>query len=266
MNITKRFKLFFSVFALITCMLFASGSVFADEISPEDYAEYYQEEETTAFTMNKENAEQLFGYLIENQLAQYLNCTHEELMYISEASNDSFGMYEGLATALGEKGLGSYKAYKYDSFSTGEDGTYSISGIINFEKGDIKLTIELKNFDTIGPQLTGCEYEALEAEGEGPDMMAATANTLMGMGTVFLVLIFISLIISLFGFIPNILNKSKKKKETVDVVKTETLVATTEVVEETDNLELVAVIAAAIAASENTSTDSFVVRSIRRRF
>jgi Na+-transporting methylmalonyl-CoA/oxaloacetate decarboxylase gamma subunit len=32
-----------------------------------------------------------------------------------------------------------------------------------------------------------------------------------------------------------------------------------------DDKELIAVIAAAIAASENTSTDSFVVRSIRRR-
>ena len=35
--------------------------------------------------------------------------------------------------------------------------------------------------------------------------------------------------------------------------------------DETDDTELVAVIAAAIAASENTSTDAFVVRSIRKR-
>ena len=34
---------------------------------------------------------------------------------------------------------------------------------------------------------------------------------------------------------------------------------------EEDDSELIAVIAAAIAASEQTSTDSFVVRSIRRR-
>ena len=37
--------------------------------------------------------------------------------------------------------------------------------------------------------------------------------------------------------------------------------------EQSDNLELVAVIAAAIAASEGAaSTDGYVVRSIRRRF
>lgn len=39
----------------------------------------------------------------------------------------------------------------------------------------------------------------------------------------------------------------------------------TVVVDETDDLELVAVITAAIAASEGTSTDDFVVRSIKRR-
>ena len=36
-------------------------------------------------------------------------------------------------------------------------------------------------------------------------------------------------------------------------------------VDETDDLELIAVITAAIAAQEGTSTDGFVVRSIRRR-
>ena len=35
-------------------------------------------------------------------------------------------------------------------------------------------------------------------------------------------------------------------------------------VQEADNSELIAVIAAAIAASEGTSTDGFVVRSIRK--
>ena len=37
------------------------------------------------------------------------------------------------------------------------------------------------------------------------------------------------------------------------------------VIEETDDLELIAVITAAIAAQEGTSSDSFVVRSIKRR-
>ena len=38
-----------------------------------------------------------------------------------------------------------------------------------------------------------------------------------------------------------------------------------EIVEEVDDLELIAVISAAIAASEQAPADGFVVRSIRRR-
>ncbi len=91
-------------------------------------------------------------------------------------------------------------------------------------------------------------------------------NTLLGMGTVFVVLILISLIISLFGFIPKIQAKLSKK-EKVNVVKPAAPVPAPVVVEEelSDDLELVAVIAAAVAASEGaSSTDGFVVRSIRR--
>jgi len=60
-------------------------------------------------------------------------------------------------------------------------------------------------------------------------------------------------------------NKNNKKSEEVSTTKAES--PEVPVVEEnlSDDLELVAVIAAAIAAAEGTSTDSFVVRSIRRR-
>ena len=101
-------------------------------------------------------------------------------------------------------------------------------------------------------------------------MASALSNTIMGMGTVFAVLIFISLIISCFIFIPKITEARERKKagktDNVAESNVKTDVAVTPQSEKlTDNLELIAVISAAIAASENTSTDSFVVRSIRRR-
>ena len=102
----------------------------------------------------------------------------------------------------------------------------------------------------------------------GEILQKAGLNTILGMGTVFAVLIFIAFIISLFKYISVIEDalKNKKNKKTDDVVaKTETSEETVEAVEVCDDLELVAVIAAAIAAAEGTSTDSFVVRSIRRR-
>lgn len=94
----------------------------------------------------------------------------------------------------------------------------------------------------------------------------ALMNTLIGMGTVFLVLIFISFIISLFKYI----NKTDTKKAVVAEVPT--LIPPAPVIEETEELEeelvddteLVAVITAAIAAYAGTSSEGFQVRSIKR--
>ena len=102
----------------------------------------------------------------------------------------------------------------------------------------------------------------------GEMMINAALNTLIGMGTVFVVLILISLLISLFGIIPKIQAAMSKKKANVQEKAVDNAVAQIiENEEQSDNLELVAVIAAAIAASEGAaSTDGYVVRSIRRRF
>ena len=91
----------------------------------------------------------------------------------------------------------------------------------------------------------------------------AGLNTLLGMGTVFEVLIFISIVISLFKFIPS--SGGSKKAAAQPAPAKAPLAPVVEEVEETDDLELIAVISAAIAAAEGTSTDGFIVRSIRRR-
>ena len=104
----------------------------------------------------------------------------------------------------------------------------------------------------------------------GESMERAGVNTLIGMGSVFIMLIVIAIIISLLKFVPMILDGLKgkpveKTEESLDktiagIVERE---EAQEIVE--DDTELVAVIAAAIAASEGAaSTEGFVVRSIRR--
>lgn len=99
-------------------------------------------------------------------------------------------------------------------------------------------------------------------------------NTLLGMGTVFVVLIFISIIISLFGVIHNILEKKEKKKqEAAKTVQTQPAAPAVPAAQPTaaDDSELVAVIAAAIAASMTETTgqvvsaDGLVIRSIKKR-
>ena len=95
-------------------------------------------------------------------------------------------------------------------------------------------------------------------------------NTLLGMGTVFSVLILIAFIISLFKFI-NMFETMAKEKEANKIKaenakEIEKIDSTPAVVEtQTDDNELIAVIAAAIAASEGSADPgSFVVRSIRK--
>lgn len=110
----------------------------------------------------------------------------------------------------------------------------------------------------------------------GESMEKAALNTLLGMGTVFVILILICFIISSFKLISVFENRKKNKANDKAAEKTEAQVtapvaapapATTPAQEENlvDDLELVAVIAAAIAASEGrTTTDGLVVRSIRK--
>ena len=105
----------------------------------------------------------------------------------------------------------------------------------------------------------------------GEVMTKAALNTLMGMGTVFAVLILIIALISSFALIPKIQAAFSGKKEEKTVVETKVvqqIVKNEEVAYEdvTDDAELVAVIAAAIAAYEGSgSASGYVVRSLKRR-
>ena len=94
----------------------------------------------------------------------------------------------------------------------------------------------------------------------GETMKKAGLNTVMGIGTVFCMLIIICLIITCFG----LFGTGKKKESSVSNDAVVTQIAAREEQEE-DDTELVAVISAAIAAATGASTDAFVVRSIKRR-
>lgn len=104
----------------------------------------------------------------------------------------------------------------------------------------------------------------LNVNAEFGELMAKAAlNTLLGMGTVFSVLILIMLIISAFGYIPKPQSDQPVKKAPVPA-KVEAPVVE-ETAEEADDYALVAVIAAAVAAyTGQTTTDGFVVRSIKK--
>ena len=99
----------------------------------------------------------------------------------------------------------------------------------------------------------------------GELMKQAALNTLLGMGTTFVILILLALIISLFQYIPKIQAMFEKKAETPAAAPAAAAVQSAAEAPVADDTELIAVIAAAIAASEGmTSTDGFVVRSVRK--
>ena len=144
-----------------------------------------------------------------------------------------------------------------------KDGSYMLTLSCKFENRDAVCIFTLdKNGNplsvTIDPQYS-----------MGEKMTQAGQNTLLGVGTVFVMLVFLCFVISLMKYIPGFVESFGKKKAAPEEVRVPAAPAATvipEAVEEevVDDGELIAVIAAAIAASENTSTDSFVVRSIRK--
>ncbi len=146
----------------------------------------------------------------------------------------------------------------------------------DYVSGDINVTTDLKcekrdatvtaifEYDADNDNkitLTDISFDAKYSVGE--KLAQAGSNTAIGMGTVFAVLIFIFLVISCFNLFPKVQKVIKRKKKMDKGPRSFDTVQKSK--EETDDDELVAVITAAISATTKKSTDSFVVRSIKRR-
>ena len=138
--------------------------------------------------------------------------------------------------------------------------------MFNFENREVVFQLVYNYHDM---EMTGVTINPVYSFGE--KMATAGLNTVICMSIVFAVLIFISLLISCFKIFPYLEEQKKVKAAAAKAAKTENNVVTQieqreeQEQELADDTELVAVIAAAIAAYEGTSTDGFVVRSIRRR-
>lgn len=163
--------------------------------------------------------------------------------------------------------LGGYVSF--DDIAVESDGeTITCTVDAQFEKHDAEVEILM---DQVG-LLTG-DQNALTSMTFNVDypvgtlMKDAAKNFVIGLATVFIMLIFLTFVISLFGVVAGAASKkaaahAEKKEQTPAPAPVPVPAAEEEDV--TDDAELVAVIAAAIAAAENTSTDGFVVRSIKK--
>ena len=150
------------------------------------------------------------------------------------------------------------------------DEGYIARANVVFAERDMEFSI-MTNED--GTEILGISFSPEYSLGE--KMTKAGMNTIMGMGVVFAVLVFIAWVISLFKYISVFEKKMKEKAAAKTAAPAPAAVpapaAAPAPVEEpavedvSDDTELIAVIAAAIAAAEGkTSTNGLVVRSIKR--
>lgn len=163
---------------------------------------------------------------------------------------------------------GGYVSYDAESFTITKSGkTLTTDLMLKFENRDVVFQL-VYNYHNM--ELTGVTINPVYSFGE--KMATAGLNTLICMSIVFAVLIFISLLISCFKIFPYLEEQKRAKAAAAakaaqadNSVVTQIEQREEQEQEYVDDTELVAVIAAAIAAYEGTSTDGFVVRSIRRR-
>ena len=232
-------KKFLLVLGMIAC-IFGLTACQKEEVITENYG--VTEEQAAEY--GKGLIETINDIVLYQEMEQYAS---EEVIYAA---------LENYASAL--KDMGDYQSV--DRYTvTYDDGIIidlEVSGSLRDATVQIILDEELL--------LVGISTNVVYSFGE---MMAkAGLNTLMGMGTVFMVLILISLLISSFSLISSFQKKKDKKAQNSVSAADKAIEQIIEKEELNDNLELAAVIAAAVAAYEGAaSSDGYVVRSIKRR-
>lgn len=226
--------------------------------------------------------------------AQTLAASDEQLIiqkHLSEAQGDaaSAEIYQSQLDARLE--MGGLKAVDLEDASAVllEDGSYTIIIPVTFDEGEMLYLMNL-NMATQEIRAQFADSSAMDVEDSSISglLQSASVNTAVGMGTVFVVLIFISLIIYCFKYLHQWEEgkkgaEAKKASASASAAaksapaaapssaaapagdKDEELAAVmAAAVAASEDEDLVAVITAAIAAYEGTSSNGLVVRSIRR--
>ena len=237
-KITKKLM---AVLLAIVCMASLAACGSKVEVSPVDEA-------TQSYLVGQ----------MESLLSTLGGMSAEELKMYEEV-DDTFTVaavtnFEGVMEELG-----AYKGIESTEIEVDEK-EYTVTSLVQYEQraAIVTLTLEFKSQSFTPMSIT---FDAQYSMGE--TLQRAGLNTLMGVGIVFCVLLFLCFLISLFKYVSKLSGEDKKEQKKAPAPAAPVVTAAAPA-DETDDLELVAVIAAAIAAAENTSTDSFVVRSIKK--
>lgn len=207
----------------------------------------------------------------EEEAANYKAAAESLISQIAGFSDEDIELYLAQNDEFTTNVLESWKSVKdelgaYSSIVSQDverDGnTVTVTTVAQFEKAkaDVVMILDLQQ-----QAYTSMTYNVNYPM--SVNMERAGLNTLMGLGIVFLMLLFLSFVIGLFKYVSKAQDSmAKKNAPAAQPVPAAAVPAVQEAADEdfADDLELVAVISAAIAAYENTSGDSFVVRSIKK--
>ena len=214
-----------------------------------------------ALSLDEAEYEEATEYFMANGLGQYGDAVKEA--GLPKFLSTSFVGFDDLLDSY--KDIKDVKVGDFVELGTVEveksGKTITATVISDFSKRDLKTTF-VYNANDVDAGPTAVDIEPVYTLGE--TMQKAALNTVMGILIVFCMLVVMSGVIKCFEIIPK-LEKRAKEKNTQEETTVVTPVVTAAPKKETDDLQLVAVIAAAIAASTGASTDSFVVRSIKKR-
>lgn len=205
--------------------------------------------------------EEQLRQLMEQYLTQIAAYTDEQLDYMLESDDASTAKIAYNWSSVKEE-LGDF--VEVTSSELSEDGTAVVSHVKYADVSDKTDVVVTYQVDQTA-QTVSFEWDIQYPM--GLLMQRAALNTVMGIGIVFVTLLFLSWLIGKLHIIPDMIEKNAKKDAPAPAPAPAPVAAAPAVEEEedlTDDLELVAVITAAIAASENTSSDGFVVRSIKK--
>ncbi len=195
-----------------------------------------------------------------SQVAAIDDVTLESYITQSEESGDTIGAAGFRSWLDAKEETGGLVTIDSTEVSISDDGymiTMSYTG--ELRKGTIAMGVNEKMTELTS--FTCTPYHTMSEK-----MTDAALNMVMGMGTVFLVLIIIIFVISLFKYISVFENMAKKKEVSTQPSAPASVAAPANVSKNlAGDSELVAVITAAIAAYEGTSTDGLIVRSIKRK-
>lgn len=230
----------------------------AQEAAESELAEGETEAAAQTEAMSQEDQ---IKQLMTQYLTQIAGYTDEQLDMMKESDDASSALIAANWSSVKEE-LGAFVEVTEAELSA--DGT-SIVCHTKYEKIDDKTDVVVTYKVDQKAQTVSFEWDVQYPM--GILMQRAALNTVMGLGIVFLTLLFLSWLIGQLHIIPDMIEKRTKKDAPAPAPAAPAAApAPAPVVEEelTDDLELVAVITAAIAASENTSSDGFVVRSIKK--